>query len=164
MYPAFGFKVFSFKFSQFLTLKFAMACLQTLPETSEVWKKPSNWFRNKTMAFSIENQDECPLRKVLREQHKPYVPGMWSEPSGPWAFVHLICSTWSANSHKQQCLLWLQLQPRSTEVWTLWALVCFFNVKQENWHFGVQYCYPKQIRGMGKRQVLNSEVNKTRGS
>lgn len=35
LYPAFGFKVFSFKFSQFLILKFVMACLKTLPETYE---------------------------------------------------------------------------------------------------------------------------------
>lgn len=35
LYPAFGFKVFSFKVSLFLLLKFVMACLKTLPETSE---------------------------------------------------------------------------------------------------------------------------------
>lgn len=35
LYPVFGFKVFSFKVSLFLLLKFVMACLKTLPETSE---------------------------------------------------------------------------------------------------------------------------------
>ena len=45
--PTLGFKIFSFKPSQFLTLNIVMVCLKTLPETYGRMgeKKSSNWLR-----------------------------------------------------------------------------------------------------------------------
>lgn len=49
-----------------------------------------NWFTNKTAAFSKDNQDECPLKRLQPGQNKRYVPGMWCGPQWPWGFLHLI--------------------------------------------------------------------------
>lgn len=108
------------------------------------------------MAFSKENQDECPLKESSARTKQTicsrYVmETTWSMGLQALDMLHLKCQRQQATAFAVTAVI----AKVDGSVGCVSLSLIFLMSSKKTGILGVQCCYPKQIRGKGKRQTLS---------
>lgn len=119
-------------------------------------KISSNGLRNKNMAFSKENQDECPLKassaRTKQTTCSRYVmETTWSMGLLALDILPLKCQHQQATAFAVTAVI----AKVDGSVGCVSLRLVFLMSSKKTGILRVQCCYPKQIRGLGKRQILS---------